>query len=149
MITKTRLRCGQHGEPMSTDLAGRLLCPVEGVDCTAWSDLQPQRDEWVRRAANGSVVVVHEDGVYGDLVFDVESTGGNCRALVRVLDDSRVLTVTDGMSGLDFETTGEVVAAIYSNSDDWSDSGAEQIYTAMAPDIPTALAKIDLAYRGT
>jgi hypothetical protein len=147
MVTTTRARCGLHGEPLSTDPAGRLLCPVEGLDCTTWGDLQPQHDERVRREADGAVVVVHEDGVYGDLVFDVEGTGGMCRALVRQMDDSSVLTITDGMAGLDFDSTGEVVAAIYSHSDDWQDSGADPVYTITAPDMPTALAEITRVYR--
>jgi hypothetical protein len=147
MITTTHVRCGLHGEPLSTDAAGRLLCPVEGLDCTSWSDLQPQHNERVRREADGAVVVVHEDGLYGGLYFDVEGTGGMCRALVREMEDSSVLTITDGMAGLDFDSTGEVVVAIYSHADDWDDSGAEPVYTLVAPDMSTALAGIARVYR--
>lgn len=79
--------------------------------------------------------------------FDVEGTGGMCRALVREMDDGSVVAITDGTAGLDFDGTGEVVAAIFSGPDDWQDSGAEPVFTISAPDMATALAEIARVYR--
>jgi hypothetical protein len=145
MITTTRVRCGQHGEPLTT--RGRdLWCPREGTGCTGWRDLQPDPGQRVRVDDDGAVVLDVEDGRYGSLAFDVETTGGWCRALVREMADSSVLTITDGSGGLDFGDSGEVVVAIYSHADDWDDSGAEPVYAFTTPDLPTALDRVTRLY---
>lgn len=140
MITTTRVRCGQHGEPLGTDEAGRIVCSVEGRDCTSWSDLQPQPDERVRREPDGSVVVDHEDGVYGEVSFVVERTGGNCTALVHETYEGAHVVLTNGDASHD--VSGPVLAAVYSPGD-WHDSG-DPVWTAEGDDAD-ALARQALA----
>jgi hypothetical protein len=147
--TTTRATCGEHGAPLFY-AAGDVFCE-QGCDLS-FSDLRPEVGERISTRAGAEifaaeVVIIREDGVYGDLVFDVEGTGGMAWALVCEMDDSSVVAITDGMAGLDFDGTGEVVVAIYSHADDWDDSGAEPVFTLVAPDMPTALDKIARLYR--
>jgi hypothetical protein len=148
-ITTTRATCGEHAAPLFY-AAGDVFCE-KGCDLS-WSDLRPEVGERISTREGdeifaSEVVIIREDGVYGDLVFDVEGTGGMARALVREMDDSSVVAITDGMAGLDFESTGEIVVTIYSHADDWDDSGAEPVYTITTPDLPSALAAIARLYR--
>lgn len=141
MITTTHIHCGLHGQPLSTDPAGRVLCPVEGLDCTGWSDLQPEHDQRVRRDTDGAVVVDHEDGAYGGVFFDVEQTGGNCSALVFETDDGGHLVLTNGDASHDL--SGPVLVARYA-VDGWHD-GSDPAWTAEGDDaaalVRTALAR--------
>lgn len=58
-MNATVLRCGAHGEPLGLDDLQRLLCPVEGLDCTTWGDTAADPGERLT-VLDGVPVVVSE-----------------------------------------------------------------------------------------
>ena len=62
-----------------------------------------------------------------EIKFEIEMTGGNCRALV-ARDDAYVIVITDGMGGLAFSEDGDALACGIYTVEGWVEGDDALVY---------------------